>query len=661
MAERLRQYRIGKELYPRYKYATEEIKRAYTKYSRLTSECGLSGEPHLPIFGDVLVNILESHVDVLIEADELSPKSMPDPTNFETMNHEQAKTQFSDLSENERLPTIYVTKYTEKNVPQDYFGNMIVYISGGPISDSKWSRYEDTYICVSNKKSCREDISEMLARYVFSYMRNRTELLHCIAHCAEADDYTQKLGRCLENRNNCSPSTPVKVMGSVTFRRCKSSTTEANLLVEKSLDAGVGLEEHLKRARTMRPRLLDAVSEICTMYKRSEIPENERPQIKRREKNVNEEVANELTMKIPQILGVGYRLDTLVVTLDASVMNDEKTMDKIKSDTRKVFDTRNIKEESINFIFSTRDMNRFTSDVRTGGFIRAVGKGTLGGFVWKGNPPHKECCLISANHVLQDKEKSDVYLISSNSTERMIAKTLPPRMDVEYLKPLDIAAAKLRIQPTEEPSLLDSTGQRANSRVYDYQNQDQVELLNGLKVHLWGAKTRLGKGKITMPLYYRSATSNIQTLIGLEDLDSDEASDAEESSRVLATEGDSGSLVCSNTPRGIYIDAIGMLIGKQHESDAQTPSLMTSASVTKNVDTSGNGINKVTELYARVTLAGNNASKGDAATQNQSVVSASSYGSSRNLYLAFDLQAGLRHMNDKYRDDFQLCKSVNNP
>ncbi|KAH3711399.1 uncharacterized protein LOC127858959 [Dreissena polymorpha] len=653
MAERLRQYRLGKELYPRYKYATEEIKRAYKKYSRLISECGLSGEPHLPIFGDVSVNILESHVDVLIEADELSPKSMPDPTKFETMNQEQAKTQFADLTENERLPTIYVTKYTEKNVPQDYFGNMIVYISGRPIPDSKWSRYEDTYICVSNKKSCKEDINEMLARYVFSYMRNRTEILHCIAHCAEADDYTQKLGRCLENRNKCSPSTPVKVMGSVTFRRSKSSTTEANLLVEKSLDEGVGLEEHLKRARTMRPRLLDAVSEICTMYKRSEIPESERPQIQRREKNVNEEVANELTMKIPQIIGVGYRLDTLVVTVDASVMNDEKTMNKIKSDTRKVFDARNIKEESINFIFSTRDMSRFASaDVKTGGFIRAVGRGTLGGFVWKGNPPHKNCCLISANHVLQDQNSSDVYLISSYATETKIATTLLPRMDVEYLKPLDIAAAKLHIQPTEEPSLLDSTGQKANSKVYDYQNQDQVELLNGLRVHLWGAKTRLGKGKITMPLYYRSATANIQPLIGLEDLDSDEASDGDttdeagESSRVLAAEGDSGSLVCADTPKGIYIDAIGMLIGKQHESDAKTPSRMTSASETNSVDTAGNGISDST---------------GDAATQNQSVASASSHGSSRKLYLAFDLQAGLRHMNDKYKDDFQLCKSVNNP
>ena len=61
-------------------------------------------------------------------------------------------------------------------------------------------------------------------------------------------------------------------------------------LVEASLDSGVDIKMHVETAVKMKPKLMQAVAEIRTMFKRSRVPQDEHPKLRDRQQHFDEEV-----------------------------------------------------------------------------------------------------------------------------------------------------------------------------------------------------------------------------------------------------------------------------------------------------------------------------------------------------------------------------------
>ncbi|KAH3711386.1 uncharacterized protein LOC127857362 [Dreissena polymorpha] len=602
MAERLRRYKLSPHLYPRFQYAVTEVERAHRKFDKLTKQCGITDNQRLPPFGYVYVNILETEGHPLIEEEHLTPNKIDENLDFDTVSHAKAKDMFDEAPNNRKYPTVYVTRFSGDNYLPDYFGNLTILINNDHNHvGSTFSKYDDIYICVSNHANFAKDISNMLERYVFAHIRYKTELLDRITSAEMHTDYTHDLGRALENTQiKQLPSGPVASFGKLTLHRVVSTPEALQKLVEASLDSGVDIKMHVETAVKMKPKLMQAVAEIRTMFKRSRVPQDEHPKLRDRQQHFDEEVANELFKEVPEVLGVGYRLDTLIVNLNSSIQDDKASINNIQSKIVKFLQSRNKQILDITFRFCKSEMREYAHGDQTVGDCITTGskRGTLGGFAWKGTSEDEKCCLISAKHVLDDEEEKNVLRVSTNG-DKIIAQTLRRRDDLEYLLPVDIAAARLMAESITVPSLLDSTGAEKPCRVYDYQNPEQLESLNGLIVHLWAVNSKPGKGKITTPKYFRRLGAKIQNIIGIENPDSDdEERDGASVGTRLATYGDSGSLVCADTPDGDFIHAIGMLMGEE-SADENTK-----------------------------------------------------------MYVSCDLQSGIEHMADKYQDTFRLCNSI---
>ena len=88
------------------------------------------------------------------------------------------------------------------------------------------------------------------------------------------------------------------------------------------------------------------------------------------------------------------------------------------------------------------------------------------------------------------------------------------------------------------------------------EGQCTMHTLVGTYIHLWGAGSNPGRGKITMTeLHERERASRVI----IEDIGTREG-------QRLAKRGDSGSIVCADKPDGGKITAISMLTGAKSDS-----------------------------------------------------------------------------------------------
>jgi len=268
--------------------------------------------------------------------------------------------------------------------------------------------------------------------------------------------------------------------------------------------------------------------------------------------------------KVPEVISCGYRFATFYIFVDEA---RTKPVDVLKKQIKDVLGKYNIAD----FVL------RKTSASVTGYSNHTVGseivvvddpaeekviKATLGGFAARGE--HKELCALTANHATEHSTTLIVRCQQTNTNVRLgsVLKTVNVSEQASQHEPcIDISATSIypgRIKLCNT-NFKTSQGEFVESELFKArtdEGQCTMHTLVGTYIHLWGAGSNPGRGKITMTeLHERERASRVI----IEDIGTREG-------QRLAKRGDSGSIVCADKPDGGTITAISMLTGAKSDS-----------------------------------------------------------------------------------------------
>ena len=180
--------------------------------------------------------------------------------------------------------------------------------------------------------------------------------------------------------------------------------------------------------------------------------------------------------------------------------------------------------------------------------------GSLGGFV-KPKEGNQQYCLL-AKHVTE--HCSDIFHVE-NGNNTFLGSIIPQTNRHEY-GDLDISAARMNAPVDEESAKFkDTRGTLLKGRLHEYNEEEEDAICrSGQSVHIHGAVTKPGVGKITMPIVHKGL---ISPLIQVEDINADGAVH-------FAENGDSGAVMCVEDPERRHVHALGMIIGDVSDEDS---------------------------------------------------------------------------------------------
>lgn len=202
--------------------------------------------------------------------------------------------------------------------------------------------------------------------------------------------------------------------------------------------------------------------------------------------------------------------------------------------------------------------------------------GSLGGFAVSTHQ-NDDLYLLTAKHVTDPEHGSVVFVTSDLGERKHVASLLAPVNIVAST--MDIAVSKVHDEFKDEfeRQFKDSKGIPNNSQLLQ---EGTFGAVSGLDVHIWGAKSKPGRGKVaSLNWYNKTADNGMEKLIVIEDyspsdeeIDDDEASGPTTSSNVntFARGGDSGAVVCADDPDEKHVTVLSMLMGEQYPRDGPT-------------------------------------------------------------------------------------------
>lgn len=194
-----------------------------------------------------------------------------------------------------------------------------------------------------------------------------------------------------------------------------------------------------------------------------------------------------------------------------------------------------------------------------GSTISVKRKGTLGGFARLGKS--KDLCVILARHLADQGKPLFLQSTTNEDQKTLFGHVLEPKTTIERYGTLDIALAKV-LKACRKNCVVefkDEDGISLPSEVFKFKD---ISPLFGLPVHIWGATSSPGLGKIVIPVLYMKEME--EKFMKIESRDS---YDVSSSAVEFAKEGDSGAVVCANTPDGETLTVLAMLMGSAHNNE----------------------------------------------------------------------------------------------
>ena len=281
------------------------------------------------------------------------------------------------------------------------------------------------------------------------------------------------------------------------------------------------------------------------------------------------QVAKRLFDGVDVAVGTGYRCDKLHVYVRE---NSDMDKEKVRSDIKKVLGEFHITDFEM---ITSKETRHFK---RVGARIRVARKGTLGGFAWMhdksysgkvdGEAQRKQLCALLSKHVVNGA--NEVYWIPSEQDEPIqigsIIQAYDPNAGQPETPAVDVAAARILAdqQQTCERQFKNSRREPSRCQLYDFADPDY---LKGQRVHIFGASTRLGTGTITeLEHFPRTAEEGLQYVV-IEDMEP-----IEDDGGVIerfCQQGDSGAVICADTPDDEYVYVISMLIGSINYNEVE--------------------------------------------------------------------------------------------
>lgn len=342
-----------------------------------------------------------------------------------------------------------------------------------------------------------------------------------------------------------------------------SSRTVPNSLLAKVSDLHIAFEfqkkadiilekftQNLDGVADNKHEIESLYNESMAMYKRSKVPEFERPRESLQKPTyLKEEVAKEI-INVNGVTGCGYRFSTLDIYLKDSLTEKERktTEGQLKS----VIERNKIERYELRTEHKLMKLSSVGS--RVSGKIEGP-TATLGGFAKRGKS--KVLCLLLARHFAENHTQ---LFVETNSGKEQIAVVLKPVNNAERGS-MDISAADVtkKLQTKCSTQFKDQYGDSKESSLTEFE-ENEIDFLKYLPVHIWGAASSPGLGIIIIPDYYVPGMTGLEKLVKIEDRSSIESGPIAH----FAQDGDSGSIVCANDPSGEKVHVISMLMGSVH-------------------------------------------------------------------------------------------------
>ncbi|XP_052764779.1 uncharacterized protein LOC128206406 isoform X2 [Mya arenaria] len=636
--ETVKQFDLPPEAYPRYRFTCQHVQRLNRKSHKLIKKCGISNDSP-PEFGNVIVNVFCRKDENLLELQHIHFKELDKDKVIEThMSMKRFKKKvFTNMKEGFKTPIIFVASsnaYSKSREIPEFFGRLVILINDNPTSQKDYSKAGDAHIWVSTKESFAEDASDMLEMYVLGHVKERTELLYVMSNACNNRDYFNKL-----NKFNMSgaktPVTPIKM--TKTFYgedAAMSSSFDRQVSMDVRGFLTVTPDEHLQLVDDLRQSILDLHGEILCMYARSNVHESEKPKSRNIGTKVDHCIADAIFNEVEEIKTMGNRFGTFVFFVENAERYDEEQKQQVIHRLNECLEKKTIHLGNYLVRFGTKEIRLSDNICRVGSKVVTAGSsfGTLGGFAEQFEGIVTSTCAITAKHVVENPDLKVFKIERANRKDTIVANILRPRQDLVQLYPVDICAARIMEKDMTvcRKKQRNADFEESESNVLTFEGQDRSEL-QGLPVHIWGATSNPGHGKITVANLYEK---HQKYMVGIEDLETSSDSDEEGASAgashttgnlVFAKEGDSGAIVCADQfIRGkTAVNAISILTGEKTHDDER-----------------------------RVRAKSNSATQDE---QNYTVTPNTPTTKGKKMYVSFQLEEGLRQLSQMHNCDFEFC------
>ncbi|XP_053391902.1 uncharacterized protein LOC128554638 [Mercenaria mercenaria] len=273
-------------------------------------------------------------------------------------------------------------------------------------------------------------------------------------------------------------------------------------------------------------------------------------------RSVSKEVSEELFRKEQTVKGCGYRLKTLHVDVERLPTKEEN--DDREQRIREFLSNHDITDVKVNFVSPTLEEYSYVGAHIGLKSDTVLKTGTLGCFANHSKDQKSSLCALLSKHVAQGCS-SEILIEDKDKNLKIFGKILPDTyvdgghdivagvVEGEHISNCDMGFRS--IENKKVPGELYSGGDTTN--------------LQGHPIHLWGAKSKPGIGKVTVQNYHFADDNDtyIEVQDGSVALGKPDA--------VLAKNGDSGAIVCMDESGGERVRVISMLMGPKNEIGSQ--------------------------------------------------------------------------------------------
>lgn len=285
--------------------------------------------------------------------------------------------------------------------------------------------------------------------------------------------------------------------------------------------------------------------EIIGLFNMSDVSIDNIPNIPKYRSDLDlKEICRHLSSTFEGIRGVGCRMQKLQIAVnDGQNFTTEEKHIKLRQFLH------NLKIYEYEIVPMSMKQYLTPGDSIAVGYVN---RGSFGCFAkeTKTKNEEKKMYALFSKHVVPANEQINELHVMEGGEPKSVGKVIDSTLEGGKL---DIAAAALSIRKDEcDTRFKTARGKQisGDKRIIESEN------LVGRKVHIWGAKSKPGKGIIRVP-EYRSTEDMDFTLILVEDLANWEGIVEERFSQP----GDSGAIACTDVPGQECVIPISMIMG----------------------------------------------------------------------------------------------------
>ncbi|WAR31356.1 hypothetical protein MAR_033898 [Mya arenaria] len=314
-----------------------------------------------------------------------------------------------------------------------------------------------------------------------------------------------------------------------------------------------------KEKHFLQPLEID--EEICrlkALYARSGVPDNEKPTFPECNKTWSIDTVKSALKGFSHLQGLGKGFGKLNVFMNnVSSEQKEETIQLVGRKLQKVGLVAT--DYRVHFIC---DVTQFCHSAGSC-IYKTPSSGTLGAFAFRSqNGQERKLCALLSLHVAQKQvnQADESGTISLTTKHGRIGYLLRPLIFPDHSRTqLDIASAQIddaqiRLCNTQ---FKDEHGYVRLCTLFDFE-KDDLQFLDGMLVHFWGASTSPGLGKIKEHSFHQE--NGLHIIL----------ENRVELSEPFCKSGDSGSVVCAFCRKKRLLIALGMVIGEFKEGNDST-------------------------------------------------------------------------------------------